>query len=156
MQTEKFRKTNPGFELLDPNYLCSRFWGNYPFCFSTNQWSADTQAIKQVDNLFLQGSSLREREQDGLYISWFQDLTCIRACGPYGNFMEFNSILNFWPCCTPFSLFLRSPVDRARKTTIMLKIWRCNQTVFIKCYGDKNLCTQKMVNFYRRIAVFIP
>jgi hypothetical protein len=41
----------------------------------------------------------------------------------YGNFREFSSILNFRPCYTTFSLFLKALFDRAQKVMYVVKIW---------------------------------
>ena len=57
---------------------------------------------------------------------------------------KFAHILNFWLCCTPFSLFLRLAVDRAWKITYMVQIWHCGKTVFTASYeGQKPTYSKK-------------
>ena len=63
-------------------------------------------------------------------------------------------ILNFWPCCTPFSLFLRLPIDRAWKITYTVQIWHCGKTLFMESYGDKIRYIEKRVNLGPGIATF--
>ncbi len=71
IQIPQLIKTNSRFGFPTPDYPSVKFYVKWfhlflPF-FSTNQWLADTQASKQAskqaNNLCLQDSSLREREQ---------------------------------------------------------------------------------------------
>lgn len=66
----------------------------------------------------------------------------IMAVVLYSNLREIISILNFSHCYTVFLFFLRSPADRASKTTVTIKIWRSSKTRSIANYQGKNYTLQ--------------
>jgi len=74
---------------------------------------------------------------------------------PYGNFIDFYSIYNLWSFCTIFSPFSAQSIDRTSKVTLIVKIWHCGKTVFVKTHEDRYSHLQKRVNFTHRITILV-